>query len=191
MNTLLSQAITTFLTENIAIIMVVFLIVFPVVAWKWAWKVRGWKSDIENELRRLTKKMDGFHIFLSSKFGAPLVESLSPLALNERGQQIAKKIDAESLANHYMAQLQDQVDTMNAYQIQELCFAFARDRLLKDLEANDADNFDRVTSCAYQEGIDPAEIMRVIGILMRDILLKNAGHSHQAVDDHAPPTSAL
>ena len=186
MNTLLSQAITTFLAENI-IIMLALLFVLPF----GAWKVRGWKGNIEDELRRLSMRMDDFHTFLSSKFGNPLVASLSPLALNERGQQIAKTIDAAPLASHYADQLQDQVGTMNAYQIQELCFAFARDHLLKDLEATDAVNFNRVTTCAYEEGIDPAEIMRVIGILMRDILLKNAGHSHQAVDDHTPPTSAL
>ncbi len=44
------------------------------------------------------------------------------------------------LARHYANRLQDKSVGLNSYQIQGLCFDFARDDLLEDLEEHDKAN---------------------------------------------------
>ncbi len=123
---------------------------------------------------------------VSQAIGKPIAGSSSPLLLNDYGKTLSQAVDAPSLAERYTKGLETKIATMNPYQIQELCFDFADTSILGDLEKNDKENFDKVTACAYKEGIKADKIMRVIGILMRDMLLNQAGHAPTTVDDHAP-----
>ncbi len=169
----------------------------------YAWRAGGWvgvtrvqishineKIDkLADDFKALNTRVDKLYDRLFLRPSQSVTQSLSPISLSDYGKKISQDIDAPSLAKQYVNVLQDKSVGMNPYQIQELCFAFDRDELIKDMEEHDKDNFTKVTTCAFQEGIAVETITRVIGILMRDILLEQAGHAHTAVDDHAPRAS--
>ncbi len=189
MNKLLYQALTAFLEDNIISVILAILFIAPFITWRVAWNIRGWKSETDNELKQLNKQVDGLRKFMFSTFGRPIDVSTSPIALSEYGKELSQGVDAPSLATRYAERLKGNVGDKNAYQIQELCFEYAKTKILKDIEAHDAERFNTLTTYAFEEGIDTDKIMRVIGILMRDILLKHTGLSPKSIDDHTPPTS--
>ncbi len=169
------------------------------------WKTGSWVTSVKNtleqhtieleklrtQIEKLETKVEKIYELLTMKaILPPTTQTASPVELNEKGHKIADKIAAQSLAERYAKRIQADSVGKNSYQIQELCFRYARDYILSDLEAHEADRFNLVMECAYEEGVDTWSVMRIIGVLMRDILLQHAGHSHQSVDDPTRQTSA-
>ncbi len=179
------------------------IIIVGTALWKAIWKASLWFHGVnvhmdtsngfmvktDEKLVYLTRRIDALYDFLINRSGRAVDISSSPLSLSDYGEQISQAVDAPSLAESYAKRLQAQSADMNPYQIQELCFDFSRDNLLHDLKEHDNANYDKLTRCAFKEGIEVEKILRVIGILMRDILLNQAGHAPTAVDDRAPQTS--
>ncbi len=139
----------------------------------------------------LTQRVDDLHGFFINKHVGPVVfKASSPLALNEHGCDIAQNIEAEDLAMRYADQVQKDINNMNAYQIQEHSFQYAKTSLLPDLEQQDPQRFQDLTGYAYEKGIKTDTIMEVVGILLRDVLLQRIGHSHQDPDKSDPAKPA-
>ena len=106
--------------------------------------------------------------------GKGVYQSDSPLSLNEYGESLSKKIDVKTITDRYREELTKKAkkQEMNAYQIQQSCFHFAQDQIPKDLEENSKEQYDQLSNVAFKEGIHIRDLMRVIGLILRDQVLE-------------------
>ena len=108
------------------------------------------------------------------------IEGRSPLRLSEHGQETARKIRAHDLARKYVGKVQIAPD-FNAYEIQETCLAFCREKLLQSLTR---DEKDELQNAAYENGADLNHYLRIISLVMRDIILTKKGMAPGKADAH-------
>ena len=158
------------------------------------WKVPVWKTSIEHRLTAVEKavedfsgKMNEVHSAIINKYGRAVDQVGSPVVLTEYGKDLYQKIDAEKIVNKYADRLLQETKNMNAYEVQEHCFGFCKEKLLGELKHQDEVSFEKISAVAYEEGIELEKITRVIGISLRDQVLSMQGKSHAEVDDHSPP----
>lgn len=149
------------------------------------WKVPTWKASIEYRLTAVEKsmdevkqsvansdrKIDAIYDFLLRRFGTDIEKSTSPISLTDYGEELARKANAEKIVDRYADRMLRETAGMNTYQTQEHCFAFTKDLLPGELEADDKATFDAMTDVAYTDGIPLEKITRVIGISLRDRVL--------------------
>ena len=135
----------------------------------------------------LSDKLDTLHHMLAAFPDHPATKSVSPRTLTDYGAKLSQQIDAPSLAARYAPSLRDKIGSMNAWQIQELCFNHAENEIMNDLQQHDIDRYTQITMCACREGIDLSRVMRVVGIVMRDQLLQQTGQLPRAQTDPAFP----
>ena len=109
------------------------------------------------------------------------VNAHSPIELTEKGRDLAKAMNASELADKYINELEPQIKGMNAYEIQEQCFSFAKEKLLTRLKKQAPASFDKIYELAYQEGTNVLNFTEIIGVLLRDKLLERNGKSHEDV----------
>ena len=151
-------------------------------------QVDALSKKIDTRFAALSDKVDGFqHMFTVFLDRPPVAKSTSPRTLTDYGTKLSLEIDAPSLAAHYAAGLRDKIGSMNAWQIQELCFNHAENEIMNDLQQHDIDRYTQITMCACREGIDLSRVMRVVGIVMRDQLLQQTGQLPRAQTDPAFP----
>lgn len=157
------------------------------------WKMSTWKGSIENRLsgvenlaERYAKKTDEIYTIIVGRFGRSVEQATSPVTLTEYGAELSDKIEARTIVDAYADALYQEAKDMNAYEVQEHCFLFCKNRLLDDLEKSDRDYFDKISDIAFQEGIEMEKLMRVLGIELRDRILQMKGKSHAEVDAHSP-----
>ena len=151
-------------------------------------QVDALSKKIDTRFAALSDKVDGFqHMFTVFLDRPPVAKSTSPRTLTDYGTKLSLEIDAPSLAAHYAAGLRDKIGSMNAWQIQELCFNHAENEIMNDLQQHDIDRYNQITMCACWEGIDLSQVMRVVGLVMRDQLLQQTGQLPRAQTDPAFP----
>lgn len=157
------------------------------------WKLSTWKSGIENRLsgveklvERYIKKTDEIYTVIVGRFGRPVDQSTSPVTLTEYGTELSEKIDAQKIVDAYADALYREAENMNAYEVQEHCFAFCNSRLLDDLKKTDRAHFDKISNIAFEDGIQMEKLTRVLGLELRDRILQMKGKSHAEVDEHSP-----
>lgn len=115
-----------------------------------------------------------------------LATNQSPLSLTKRGKEIGGSIDAKNIADKHIEKYKEAYtdwEDMNAYHIQQTCVDFAMNELadlLTDQEKKPLED------AAYQHGIDLLSIFWVIGIVMRDKVLKERRIDLGEVDKHDP-----
>lgn len=99
-----------------------------------------------------------------------LITSGSPLTLTDLGRKISARLDAKAWAKKHAAQ----VDTtgMNAYRIQEFCFAYVKD---EDRQPFSDDEREAIQDAAFEHGQKTKQIVDVFAIELRDKLLAKAG----------------
>jgi len=114
------------------------------------------------------------------------VRRQSPIALTQKGEEIAIALRmTEKIANHWSeikAEMQKR-SPMNPYDIQTVAMDVARncfDTLFSDTEKSE------IKLYAYRSGMDLLEIYPIIGIIVRDKVLKEMNTATDAVDAHAP-----
>jgi len=120
--------------------------------------------DIESEIR-------------SPQDPQPRSGSRSPRTLTESGKDLAKKMDASSLAERYIDELTKQAEErdMSPYQIQELCEDFAYGKVRMHLRENDKEQYRKLEDVAYNEGVHLSELMHVLSLVLRDHVLEALG----------------
>ncbi len=144
-------------------------------------------NELYARMDKLSDRVDKLYRLFTTFLDQQVDRATSPRSLTDYGEKLSQRIDAPSLATRYTDRLRGKVGAMNAWQIQELCFHHAQNEIMKDLQENDASLFDQITMCAYEEGIEPTKIMRVVGIVMRDILLKQTGQPSRPQGDPILP----
>lgn len=106
----------------------------------------------------------------------PLADGNSPLNLTEHDRQLLKHIKGAETARKYKGKVKAP-DTASPYAIQKACFAFARDKLIKELSADEVSVLETI---AYQEATDVKSLCLIIGLEMRDIILKERENKRNA-----------
>ena len=164
----------------------VIIVVAPFLFWKvpaWKTKIEGKIEKNEENIEKLESKYEKIIDILVGVVGQPVVKRSSPLTLTDYGIAIAEKVDANSIANEYAEKLYSEIETLNAYQIQTFCFDYCRNKLLGDLKENRLNQYEKIHSVAFEDGIEIESITRAIGIKLRDLLLVKKGISHADIID--------
>lgn len=102
----------------------------------------------------------------------------SPIRLTELGKKVSNDINATTLAEQLVETLKDKVVNKNAYEIQELCFNYME----KEFHPS-PDQLNEFEVCAFQRGIKVYQVHRVIGLELRDKLLKLTNQNVDDIDD--------
>ena len=91
----------------------------------------------------------------------------SPLRLTDLGRRISDMLDAPAWARETAPILRPRVEGEPPYEVHDACFAFVED------EFEPSDEFHvTIRMCAYELGIDRAEVNTVLAITLRDELLE-------------------
>ena len=107
-----------------------------------------------------------------------IADSKSPRKLTDKGKSLSKLIEGKKLAQKYMSKVNVR-DTDSPYTIQKTCFAFARDKLIRLLPPDDISYFETI---AYQEGSDVRTLCLIVGLEMRDLILKEHKKNRSRAD---------
>ena len=135
-------------------------------------KIEGRIEKIEGNLEKLESKFEKIIDILVEAVGQTLAKHSSPLTLTDYGIAIAEKIDADDIASEYAEKLYSDIQSFNAYQIQEYCFDYCRNKLLDHLKENSPHQYQTIHTVAFEEGLEIENITsRTIGIKLRDYLL--------------------
>ena len=130
------------------------------------------------EVRKDIKKILG-HL-------GPEVDSrTSPLRLNELGNKVSAEIEAAAWAFRVAPALKGRIDGMEAYDIQEFCFAYADNEAELSHEQQSL-----IKRAAYQNGLADSTVRRVMAFELRDQLLDLAGLEHPDEKTLPPPARA-
>jgi len=145
-------------------------------------RVDGLTRRVDGLTRRvdgLTQRVDGLTERVDGLTDSPYARNSSPVSLNEAGKQLSEKMDADSIADKYTDRLSKRAieQNMNAYQIQQSCFRFSANEILKDLET-DKERYDQLSEVAYTEGVRLENLMRILGLVLRDRVLEAVNESH-------------
>ena len=109
------------------------------------------RDDIKEILKRLPRATEG---------------SASPIRLTDLGQRVSEEIGAASLAGELADQFRERLAGKEAFEIQEACLHFVE----HDYEpSEEVDTL--IGRAAYNNGLERRQVLRVIGLELRDILL--------------------
>ena len=124
-------------------------------------------------------------IDLLKKFlGEPTLQTTSPISLTEKGVSIASTIDSHDIARKHLETINNSIKKdANPYEIQEACFTFAQNDLLKLL---DEAKVDKIQAEAFEQGMELKEILKIIAVVIRDKILNKRGHEPKQIDEHSP-----
>ena len=97
------------------------------------------------------------------------VAGSSPLRLTDLGEKIAKRLDANKIVERIILEVQDRAKGKSAYEIQELSSKFFLNDYLPEEEEESL-----IQECAFENGIDREQVLRVLVVVLRDRLLSQA-----------------
>ncbi len=97
-----------------------------------------------------------------------VLNAQSPLRLSELGQKILKELNADDWVDQIAQTIQISVENKDVYGVQEYCFRHAQnDTIYSD------DKRKQMRSVAYENGVSEFDVRRVIGLKLRDAILKS------------------
>ena len=174
-----------FLKQNFIAVLIAGTLLVGVVIWK----VSAWKTTVDNErstvpksIKRLEDALSSFmveirqdikNIFL--RLPPPTTQADSPIKLSELGDRVAGEIQVDNWVDEYVAEVRARIgDNPTPYSIQDTCFQYAENELMKKLAENGPpERKESIEMSAYQNGIDLPAVLKVVGIKLRDQLLRN------------------
>ena len=139
-------------------------------------------SKIKRNIAKIKNNVIEMQGYLNGKFGADFISAKSPMELTEKGVEIAKAIKADIISSKYLDKVKYE-ENANAYEIQEICFEFARQELQSQLDGKE---LDAIQLEAYERGIRLKNILDIIAIVIRDEILKKLKIQPADIDKHAP-----
>ena len=138
------------------------------VAIRYAFRFGKWKGEVDSDRTSFGAFMveirDDIKRILERL--PPQVEAAgSPIRLTELGRKVSAELGAVELAQGLADGLRPRVEGKEEYDIQETCLHFAENEYEPD-PGVDA----RIKRVAYDNGIERRQVLRVIGLELRDIL---------------------
>ena len=112
-----------------------------------------------NEVRKDIKE-------ILQRLPAKVVTGQSPVRLTDLGKRVSECLDAPSIVRGLASELIDRVAGKPDYEVQEMCFSYIDEEYTPPPEVETV-----VRKCAYEHGIERDQVMRVLGVELRDQLL--------------------
>ena len=129
---------------------------------KWSGGVNTKLGAFEKAVSEIRDDIKKILLWIPSK----TVDSDSPLKLTKVGEKVAETISARSIVKNFATDLRTRAEGKLPYDIQDLCFDFIRD------EYKPSDEIEKnIKQCAYENGIDRAEVLDVLAIELRNEVL--------------------
>ena len=141
-------------------------------------------DTVETRLGTLEEKVSIILNMLSEYLGKPVAGATSPLNLNDYGESIANEIDAKKIAQLFCNKININAEKMNAYEIQQSCFDYAENKIVGMLKEEHPQYYENVTEYAYKNGVKIDKVMRVVGIILRDMVLTQSGKAPLKINKH-------
>lgn len=174
----------------------VFVLMALLVATSYALlKIGGWTERFSH----LNQKIDGAltlektvirleqltELIYNNTLKTPLVKSFSPIVLTHTGLEASASIGFDLLLKREFSKLSGLVEKSpkNAYDIQVASMRVASEQfpgVLNDIELLNAKEY------AYSKGLRLEDLSSVLGVLVRNEILKSKGISVSEVDEHSP-----
>lgn len=108
---------------------------------------------------------------LFERLPSPTTKSASPISLTDLGESVAEEIDAHHWAGGAPPELEERVSGKSVYEIQEFCMNYC-------LEFEpEVEYLTTLQDCALDRGIDMVSVRRVLGVVLRDELLRREPNS--------------
>lgn len=122
------------------------------------------KDDIKTILLRLPQSTTGHS---------------SPIQLTELGGKVVDMVKPHGWIEDYATGLLNDIqsDDMSLYQIQEHAFSFAESGLLSRLQTEKPEVVKAIENCAFHHGISIGEVMKALGVVLRDKIFQLQGLS--------------
>ena len=133
---------------------------------------KGFIEEIREDIREIKGDIKGILRELPSK----VLTSGSPIRLTDFGKKIAEDIGAEEWAKSLAPNLLPKVKDKSQYEIQEFCLEYTTKKITLDESQSLV-----VENCAYTQGVDTRAVRQVLGIVLRDVLVRN--YSRQILKD--------
>ncbi len=121
-------------------------------------------AEIRDDINKILERLRGLETRLDLHLSA-VADSHSPIRLNALGTKVSAEIGAKDWAGRVADGLRDRIQEMDAYEIQEFCFAY-----VEAVEYSDAERRANRKS-ADENGIATHEVRRVMALELRDRLL--------------------
>ncbi len=135
-------------------------------------------EKINDKFEKMNDKLEKIFHFLPNE---PLEKRTSPISLTDYGKKLSREISASEISDMELTNVAGQVKDLNAYQIQEYCFEFAKNELLKKLKEKHLDFYDKIHEVAFHEGIEVEKLTRVIALELRDKILSTLNRPHSEI----------
>ena len=136
---------------------------------RYAFKFGKWKGQVDTDRTNFTEFMGEIREDIKKileRLPRQTEVSASPIRLTELGQKVSREIGAIALATQLVAQLRSHVDGKEAFEIQEKCLHFVEHEYKPSPEVETL-----IGRAAYNNGLERRQVLRVIGLELRDILL--------------------
>lgn len=135
-------------------------------------------SDIKKENRETRDKVIACETSLKER--EPLMKRKSPVSLTDRGNIVLNESGGKSFIDSIYEELKKQVEDKNpktSYDIQEYSKEVV-DGLKGDIRINNIKEY------LFKEGMELEEIISVLGIYLRDLILKEKHIEVSDIDNH-------
>ena len=140
-------------------------------------------DKFDDKFEKINDKLEKIFHLLHNE---PIEKRTSPISLTDYGQKLSQEISASEISDMELTNATEQVKDCNAYQIQEYCFEFAKNALLKKLNEKHRDFYDKIHEVAFNEGIEVEKLTRVIALELRDKILSSQSRLHSEINQHEP-----
>ena len=134
----------------------------------WYGEVNSDRNKFSNFIEEIRKDIKE----ILSRLPPSPTTSSSPIQLTELGKQISENIDAKSWAEKFAQELFEKTQNMTPFQIQTLSFDH-----VKSFEPDETLLY-KMQESAYESGIDFEGVKNVLGVELRDRLLRLNNFTH-------------
>ncbi len=167
-----------YLSNDVSLLIAIILVI------GWCFAIHLKIQDFEplrknaSSILAVVKKVEKINETLINRYGKDVTRIDSPVSLSDYGIQLSQKIDAPSIVTEYAPKLTQKAKEkhMNRYQIQKNSFTLAK-QALENLEKIDKKRFDRLANLAYEEGIEIESLIKILGLELRDEVLKSVNRT--------------
>ena len=143
-------------------------------------KFGSWYGEVNSDRKRFSKFIEEIRKDIKDILGrlppSPTT-SASPIQLTELGERISKNIGAKTWAEKIAQKLFEQSQDMTPFQIQTLSFDY-----VKSFEPDKA-LLDKMQESAFESGIELEGVQNVLGVELRDYLLRMNNLARSTLDD--------
>ena len=132
-------------------------------------KIGDWKGHVDSDREAFKKFIEEIRNDIKKileRLPASTTSGSSPLQLTELGKSISEELKAFDWAKQIAPELIRRVKGKHPYEIQEFCLDYVtREAVTEDMSKE-------IQTCAYENGVEKEEVLKVLAVELRDELLE-------------------